>query len=110
MLHPSSYVKKWWRFTLGCGEDILLQLEMMPPLMADLFIELFEMDRLQPISIRGCRAAIARIYKLIDAQWNPGTDGFHLELLRIFLSNARLRPDVFQVAGIAFDLLVFGHC
>ena len=49
--------------------------------MAYFFLELYEKDGLQPITIKGYRAAIARVYRLTDMQWDPGADIFLSEII-----------------------------
>ena len=78
------YDKKWRRFASWCAENNLHPLRLSSPQLANFFIELFEVDKLQPITIKGYRAAISRVYKLIGASWSPGTDLFLTELLKNF--------------------------
>ena len=78
------YDKKWSRLASWCAENNLHPLQLSSPQLANFFIELFEEDGLQPITIKGYRAAISRVYKLTGATWNPGTDMFLSELLKNF--------------------------
>ena len=78
------YDKKWSRLAGWCAENNLHPLRLSSPQLANFFIELFEKDNLQPITIKGYRAAISRVYKLTGATWNPGTDMFLSELLKNF--------------------------
>ena len=78
------YDKKWSRLASWCAKNNLHPLRLSSPELANFFIELFEEDKLQPITIKGYRAAISRVYKLTGASWSPGTDMFLSELMKNF--------------------------
>ena len=76
------YHKKWQYFEKWCTEHQLDSLALTPPLLADFFVYLFEEVGLQPITIKGYRAAIARVYKLIGSAWDPGSHTHLSDLLK----------------------------
>ena len=78
------YEKKWLRFERWCAQHSLDPVALTPPQLADFFVFLFEEEGLQPITIKGYRAAIARVYRLMDNSWDPGAHQHLSELLQNF--------------------------
>ena len=84
------YSKKWSRLEEWCSHRHLDPLNLSSSDLADFFVYLFEDLGLQPITIKGYRAAIGRIYRLTCNQYDPGAD----KLLSSLISNFTLERPV----------------
>ena len=58
------YAGKWTVFERWCTAHQFSPLDLPPPRLCDFFEYLFDELRLQPVTIRGYRSAIARVYRL----------------------------------------------
>ena len=83
------YDSKWTVFTNWCEENGLVPLEAEAKDIAEYLWHLFSMGR-QPSTLKGHRSAIANVFKLTGAKWDPGTD-YHITEMLSFCTNERPR-------------------